>query len=102
MTAGRIDITRRALERTVTAVAAERLGVRGSLVSVKLDDHRGDLAVSITSPLGVGRASAGLLTRGADARESIARDVTTLTGSTVGTITLRLTRAITITERRVQ
>ena len=95
MLPGRVSITPRALEHTAAAIAAGHLGVDRSKVSVRLSDIRGQLAVAITSPLRVpplGREPAvGMVTRSQVAREAISRDLTRIGGSTVGTVTLRVT-----------
>lgn len=104
MVPGRIAITARALERTVTAVSARHLRVPVSDIGVRLSDERGELAVSVTSPLSVEPLAAsrtGAVTRTQDARAAIAKDVTAITGSTVRTVTVRLTRAIVIESERV-
>lgn len=105
MLPGRVSITPRALEHTAAAIAADHLGVDRSTVSVRLSDLRGQLAVAITSPLRVsplGRGSAvGMVTRSQDAREAISRDLTRIGGSTVGTVTLRVTGVSIVESSRV-
>lgn len=106
MTAGRTAISRKALERTVSAVAAEHLQVSPASIDVRLSDDAGLLAVAIASPLRVeslGGTSpgAGVLSRTNIARPLIRDEVTRLTGSTVSTVSVRVTRAEIIEYRRV-
>jgi len=104
---GRVAITAHALERTVTAIAATRLGVAAKDVTVRLTDDSGLLAVDIASPLGVPslRSTRGGPTvpeRIVDARRGIRDDVTRIAGAQVGTVALSITRAHLIEERRVR
>ncbi|TBN58199.1 hypothetical protein EYE40_12805 [Glaciihabitans arcticus] len=104
---GRVSISARALERTVTAIAASRLGVAASEVNVRLTDDSGLLAVAVAAPIGIpplrstnpGRA---LPERIVDARSQIRDDVTRIAGATVGTVALTITRARMLEERRVR
>lgn len=106
MSAGRTSITPRALERVARGVAADHLGVEASRISVRLADSQGALAVAIAAPLrssqhdGVGDVP-GLVTRAEQARAAIARDITAISGSQVGSVALRVTGIDIITERRV-
>lgn len=52
-TPGATDVHVRAIERTVVAIVHEALGVDAKGIKVRLDDDRGGLAVSITTPLPV-------------------------------------------------
>ena len=106
MAAGRTAISRRALERTVGAVAAEHLQVAPSAVDVRLTDDAGLLAVAIASPLrieslGGTSPGSGVLSRANIARPLIRDEVTRLTGSTVSSVTVRVTRAEIVEYRRV-
>ena len=51
MTPGRVSVTARALQRTVTAIAAGHLGVPVSDVAVRLVDDGGLLGIAVTGPL---------------------------------------------------
>ncbi len=104
---GRVAVTARALERTVTAIAAERLGVPRRDVSITLADDRGLLSISVTGPLRVAalrepRRGPGVLTRIETARTAILDDVTRILGSTVGLVSVTVSRAVILDEKRVQ
>ncbi|UDF14131.1 hypothetical protein LH407_04540 [Antiquaquibacter oligotrophicus] len=86
-------ITARALEAVARAVAAGHLGVAASDVGVTLRDRDGRLAVRVDAPLGVTTGGPGILTRVGEARTTIARDVTRLTGSQIGSVDIRITAA---------
>ena len=106
MVAGRTAITPRALELVARGVAADRLAVDPAKVSVRLGDASGLLAVAIASPvratpLGSPRSTQGLVTTSEQARADIAYDIARLTGSEVGTVTLRITGVQIEKERRV-
>lgn len=106
MVPGRISVTPRALERVARGVAADHLGVGSSRVSVRLADSNGSLAVSVTSPLraaplGSAADAPGLVTRSEQARAGIARDITALSGSQVGSVALRITGVDIVEPRRV-
>ncbi|NQX26663.1 hypothetical protein HQQ81_04770 [Microbacteriaceae bacterium VKM Ac-2854] len=112
---GRTTISSRALDRVATVVAAEALGVDSGQVSVDLTDHVGDLAIAVRSPIRIPplrriqadpsaleRSGGTLLERAALAQEHIGRRVGELTGSIIGQVTVRLTGAVVLTERRVR
>jgi hypothetical protein len=104
---GRIAVTTRALQRTVTAIAAERLGVPAKDVSVTLTDDRGLLSIAVTGPLRVAplrdpQRGAGVLTRIENARVGIRDDVTEILGSRVGLVSVSVSRAVILEEKRVQ
>jgi hypothetical protein len=104
---GRVAVSTRALERTVTAVAATRLGVPFADVSVRLVDDAGLLGIAITGPLRLPplrspAPTAGALTRIAEARAQIRDDVTRIAGAQVRTVTVAITRAVVQQERRVR
>ncbi|WP_199176512.1 hypothetical protein [Subtercola sp. Z020] len=102
--AGRTRITEKALNRLVAAVAAEALGVSARAVSVDLADSAGKLAVTVRSPLRVAslsrvqddrtlveRTGGTLLERAAAAQQQIRARATALSGSSIDTVTVRLT-----------
>ena len=101
MVSGRTAIAPRALETVARGVAADRLEVDVAKVSIRLGDTNGLLAVAIaapvrTAPLGssegpTGTVATGLVTASEQARADIAYDIARLTGSEVGTVTLRIT-----------
>lgn len=104
---GRVDISARALERTVTAIAAARLGVPARDVSVRLADDSGLLSIAVTAPVRLPplrsmSAGAGIPARIVDARSGIRADVTTIAGAQVGTVGVSITRALVVEERRVR
>jgi hypothetical protein len=112
---GRNRITAKALDRIVSAVAAEALEVDARSVGVELGDDRGLLAVAVTSPIRVpslegiraaGSLPAGtggtVLERAAAAQDSIRERVRALTGSTVGRVTVRVARVDIRSEKRVR
>jgi len=107
MTPGRVSVTARALQRTVTAIAAGHLGVPVADVSVRLVDDAGALGIAVTGPLRLPplrspNRGPGALTRLQAARQGIRTDVASIAGSTVGTVTVSVTRAIVIAEKRVR
>ena len=104
MVAGRTSVTPRALERLATGVAASHLGVDSSRVAVRLSDAAGSLAVAVSAPLRtapVGVDAPGLVTRSEQARALIARDITSISGSQVGSVALRVTGVEIVEMRRV-
>jgi hypothetical protein len=104
---GRIDISVRALERTVAALAASELRVPVGDVRVGLSDDAGALALQVAAPIRLAslRASAeaglSIVTRSQDARAALRSAVERTTGRAVGRVTLTLTRAVVLEERRV-
>ncbi|TIH33585.1 hypothetical protein D4765_14710 [Subtercola vilae] len=111
---GRTRITSRALNRVVTAVAADALGVEVRSVSVDLADEAGQLVVTVRSPLRVvsltrvqddlslvARTSGTILERAAAAQQQIRRQAADLTGSEIARVVIRLTGVDIRTERRV-
>lgn len=104
---GRVAVATRALERTVTAIAAGRLGVRARDVSIRVTDDRGLLSVAVTGPMRVAalrdpQRGDGVLTRIATARRGIRDDVTSILGSSVSRVSVTVSRAIILEEKRVQ
>jgi hypothetical protein len=103
---GQVSISARALNRVVTAIAADELRVAPSDVSVHLSDDRGLLAVEVTAPLRLsglnsGNRQPGLLGRCDDARTQIRTRTREITGSEVRTVAVRVTRANIRKESRV-
>ena len=112
---GRTRITPRALDRVVSTVTAEELGVTAAQVSVDLDDDGGALTLTVRAPIhvislersmadpgAVARAGGSVISRAARAQENIRTRIQSLTGSQVGRVQLRLTRAEIKQERRVK
>jgi CO/xanthine dehydrogenase Mo-binding subunit len=103
---GRVSISARAMTRTVTAIAADELRVPARDVSVQLSDVDGLLAVAVAAPIrlaGLGTGtSRGILSSSAAAREGISERTHDLTGSIVGTVAVRITRAVVLAESRVK
>jgi len=107
MTPGRVSVTARALQRTVTAIAAGHLGVPVSNVSVRLVDDGGLLGIAVTGPLRLPplrspNRGSGAVSRVQVARADIRSDVASIAGSAVGSVTVTITRAIVIAEKRVR
>ena len=103
---GRVAISTRAMERTVLAIAASRLGVPAADVSVRLTDDAGLLAIAVSGPMRLAplrspARTAGALTRIAEARAGIREDVTRIAGTEVRTVAVTITRAVVTQERRV-
>jgi hypothetical protein len=101
VTTGRTDITRRALERTVAAVASDAFGVGRRDVRVRLADERGALAVAIAAPLTPGRTPVGLQSLAAALSERIGDRAERLTGMRIGAVRLTITGLSGNDERRV-
>ncbi|MEX1079137.1 MAG: hypothetical protein WED09_08530 [Homoserinimonas sp.] len=105
----------RALSRVVSAVAAEGLGVQSKAIRVELSDERGALAVSVSTNISVMEvrktrrdaeylrwSGESLLDRSERTQQLLRARVATLTGLTVGHITIRLTGATMRPEARVR
>ncbi len=90
MTAGRTDVTRRALERAIAATAATVLGVPGREVAVRLSDDRGDLLVDIDAAVRLGREP-GLVARSTAWRTELAARAGDVTGHRISRVRLHLT-----------
>ena len=104
---GRVDISARALERTVVAIAASHLGVPTKEVSVRLADDSGLLSIAISAPVRLPplrspSRGAGIPARIVDARSGIRADVTTIAGAVVGTVGVSITKAHVVEERSVR
>ncbi|PJJ63807.1 hypothetical protein [Compostimonas suwonensis] len=100
---GRTRVASKALNRVVTAVTAEALGVDVRHVAVELADHAGALALTVSTPIrvvslglvtsdpsAVRRAGGSVLDRTAQAQRVIRERVTTLTGSAIERVTVRI------------
>jgi hypothetical protein len=103
---GQNSISSRALQKVVTAIAADELRVAPKDVAVKLTDDRGLLAVAVASPLrlaGLGKHpdQPGILARCQAARVGIQSRTGEITGSRVRTVAIRVTKANILEERRV-
>lgn len=104
---GRIDISARALERTVAALAAAELRVPVGDVQARLSDDSGALALQISAPIRLqslrASAEAGLhiIALSQNARASLRSAVERTTGRAVGRVSVTLTRAVVLAERRV-
>lgn len=113
---GRTKIAARAVRRVVSAVTADALEVPARDVSVDLEDHGGQLSVTAGAPVRIdplgtaggslrGPRGGTLVERLGTARDEIGERVTTLTGSRVTRVDLRITGADLTrgtTTRRVQ
>jgi hypothetical protein len=105
-TPGRTDVTLRALERAVTAIAAEQLRVPARDVRVELVDEKGALGIAITAPVRLppldDPRGARLIARSREAREGIRSAATVMIDRTIGAVSIRLNRAVVLHERRVR
>ena len=112
---GRTTVSSRALERVVSAVAADTFGVTARAVHVNLSDRNGLLALQIRTPTWVAsidrvkrdpavvEASGGtLIQRTIDAQTTIRKRVSELSGAQIAHITVQLTGVNTREERRVR
>lgn len=101
---GRTTVTSRALSRVVCAVTADIFDIAARAVDVDLSDQDGLLALTIRTPVRVDAlngirpsavvtetSDAGLLQQVADAQTTIRERVSTLTGSEVVHVTIRVT-----------
>lgn len=97
--AGRTRVGVKALRAVATAVTAEAMGVDTRDVSVDLVDDDGLLGVSVTTAIalpslaGPQRTTTTALDRAAETQTVVRDRMLALTGSTVGTVDLRLTTA---------
>jgi hypothetical protein len=103
---GRTEVTARALQRTVTAIAATQLRVATADVRVVLADEAGALGISVVAPVRLPSLSeAGgirMIERTRQARDDIRDIATTTVGRTIGSVSVRLTRAVVLREPRVR
>jgi uncharacterized alkaline shock family protein YloU len=112
---GRTRITSKALNRVVSAVTADALGVDAGHVGVELADRTGALALVVTTPIrvvsldrvrsdsSVVMRSGGSILDRADRAQAIIRDrVTTLTGSEIARVTVKVSGVTIQPEERVK
>lgn len=111
---GRTTVTRRALDRLVSAVTAEAFGVTARAVHVNLSDRNGLLALDVRTPVRiapparvrraptVAEANGGtLIERAGEAQTTIRERVSELSGAHVAHVTVQLTGIQTHEEGRV-
>lgn len=112
---GRTRITSRALNRLVSAVSADLLGVDPGAVGVDLDDDNGELVLGVRTAIRVvsldrvsndgtvvGRSGGTVLDRASAAQEHIRNRVNELTGYRISRVDIRLTSADIRKENRVK
>ena len=112
---GRTRITSKALNRVVSAVTADALGVDSNHVGVDLADRDGLLALTVTTPIRVvsldriqsdssvvNRSGGSILDRAARAQGDIRERVTTLTGSQIARVIVKVSGVSIQPEERVQ
>lgn len=112
---GRTRITSRALNRVVSAVSAEALGVEAGRVGVELADENGGLVLTVRSPIRVvglsmvtrhpavvGTTGGTILERAARAQGIIRSRVVELTGYDIARVVVRLDSVDIRPERRVR
>ena len=100
---GRNRVSAKALSRVVSAITADAMGVAAKDVAVDLADDNGLLGVRASTPIRVrplGRSQESVLDRAADTQSVIRDRMLALTGSSVGSVSVRLTAAKTSTEGR--
>ncbi|ROQ30969.1 hypothetical protein EDF46_3481 [Frondihabitans sp. PhB188] len=101
---GRTKIAPRALDRVVSAVTADALGVNSKTVSVDLNDDGGNLSLTVSAPIRVpsllrienepgvvDRQGGPLLARAKTAQEQIRTRVQQLTGNQVARVIVKIT-----------
>lgn len=114
-TGGRTRIHPRALDRIVSTVTAEAFGSDPKRTSVTVTDDGGTLTLVITTPVKVpsllrvnddhnviGRTGGTVLDRATAAQAAIMSQVSRLTGYRIGRVSIRLTGADVIQEKRVR
>ncbi len=109
---GRTQVARKALDRIVSAISADALGVAPRTPKVELVDSAGDLALVVSSPIRVSALSTSqaggeprsrtVLEHAEHAQVEISRRVTEITGSKVASVVIRVTGAEIKDERRVR
>jgi uncharacterized alkaline shock family protein YloU len=112
---GRTKIAPRALDRVVSAVTADALGVNSKKVSVDLNDDGGHLSLTVSAPIRVpsllrienepgivARQGGPLLERAKTAQEQIRTRVQQLTGNQVARVIVKVTGVDIQEERRVR
>lgn len=100
---GRTRVTPKALNRVVSAVTAETLGVDAGRVGVELADDAGALGLIVSTPIRVvslkrvqsdrswvERTGGSILERTVRAHETIRDRVSAVTGSAIGRVTVRV------------
>lgn len=107
---GRNRVSTRALTSLISGLVADELHVDADRVRVELADHVGALWATVHTPIGVPSLTSGdavtaargtLLDRCARAQSMLHARVVELTGYRLAQVTLRLTGAHTVRERRV-
>ena len=114
-TRGRTRITSRALQRVVSAVAGEALGVDAAHVDADLTDHDGTLDLAVHAPITVPsiartreepralqRSGGSVLERAAAAESTIRDRVRQITDYDIHRVTIRITDVRISMERRVR
>jgi uncharacterized alkaline shock family protein YloU len=114
-TGGRTHISSRALDRLVSAVAAEAFGSDLKKTSTTLTDDGGQVSLAITTQVKVpslrrvnddrgliGRTGGTVLDRAEAAQKAIKSRVSELTGYSIARVSIRLTGADVVQERRVK
>jgi uncharacterized alkaline shock family protein YloU len=112
---GRTKIAPRALDRVVSAVTADALGVTVKTIDVDLEDNGGSLSLIVTTPIRVPsldrilrdadvvtRTGGSVLDRARVAQETIRTRVQSLTGSPVDRVVVTITGIDIKQERRVK
>ncbi|MBF4577590.1 hypothetical protein ITJ49_15625 [Frondihabitans sp. VKM Ac-2883] len=112
---GRTKIASRALDRVVSAVTADTLGIDTKKVSVDMSDDGGSLSLTVSAPIRVpsllrienepgvvDRQGGSLLERAKTAQEQIRTRVQQLTGNQVDRVIVKITGVDIQEERRVK
>lgn len=112
---GRTRITSKALNRVVSAVTADALGVDSGRVGVDLADRDGLLGLTVTTPIRVvslariesdasvvGRSGGTIVDRSRQAQETIRDRVTEITGSSIDSVTVKVSGVDIQPEERVR
>jgi uncharacterized alkaline shock family protein YloU len=112
---GRTRITSKALNRVVSAVTADALGVDSGRVGVDLADRDGLLGLTVTTPIRVvslariesdasvvGRSGGTIVDRSRQAQETIRDRVTEITGSSIDRVTVKVSGVDIQPEERVR
>ncbi|MDN4639876.1 hypothetical protein QCD70_06450 [Agreia sp. PsM10] len=112
---GRTRVTSKALNKVVSAVTADALGVDAARVGVELADHTGALALVVTTPIRivsldrvstdnsvVARSGGTILDRAGQAQTTIRDRVSALTGSEIARVTVKVSGVTIQPEERVK
>jgi uncharacterized alkaline shock family protein YloU len=112
---GRTRITSKALNRVVSAVTGDALGVDSGRVGVDLADRDGLLGLTVTTPIRVvslariesdasvvGRSGGTIIDRSRQAQETIRDRVTEITGSSIDSVTVKVSGVDIQPEERVR